>query len=142
MAIAAIQPNEVVHRNAFERSGAAFLLRAVPRTFPIRESANMSTKTKPAKLKHHLDRRADTIIAQGDLLDGSADDLLTTAQTATWLGVSTQFLEIGRSKGAYGPPHVVLAPRVIRYRRDEVNQWLRERSVASVADRRAKLGKG
>ncbi len=90
--------------------------------------------------KHHLDRRADMIIAQGNTLDG-ADDLLTTAQTATWLGVSVQFLEIGRSKGSYGPPHGVLAPRVIRYRRDAVNEWLWERSVARVADRRAKLGK-
>jgi hypothetical protein len=69
-----------------------------------------------------------------------ADTLLTTAQCATWRGVSIQYWKIGGSQ--CGPPHVVLAPRVIRYRRDAVNRWLQERSVASVADRRAKLGKG
>jgi hypothetical protein len=88
--------------------------------------------------KHHLDQRADMIIAQGTL-DGDDDLLLTTPQTALWLGVSIQFLEIGRSQD-YGPPFVTLAPRVVRYRKDEVNKWLRERSAANVQARRAKLG--
>ena len=88
--------------------------------------------------KHYLDRRADQIIEQ-TVFDGDDDILLTTAHCATWLGVSIQFLEIGRSQG-YGPPHVSIAPRVVRYRKDEVNKWLRERSTANVAARRAKLG--
>jgi predicted DNA-binding transcriptional regulator AlpA len=97
------------------------------------------TKTKrPVKpVRHFIDKHADRILAE-PVVDG-ADDLLTTAQTATWLGVSVEFLEIGRGKG-YGPPHVLLAPRVVRYRRDEVNAWLRERSTANIAARRAKLG--
>lgn len=97
----------------------------------------MSTKPKPKTVKHFIDKHADRILAE-TVVDG-ADDLLTTAQCATWLGVSVQFLEIGRGKG-YGPPHILLAPRVIRYRRDEVHKWLRERSVANVAARRAKFG--
>jgi hypothetical protein len=99
-----------------------------------------SAKPKHKPPKHHLDQRADSIIALGTI-DGDDDLLLTTPQTALWLGVSVQFLEIGRSQG-YGPPHVTLAPRVIRYRRDEVNAWLRERSAANVQARRAKLGEG
>jgi hypothetical protein len=98
---------------------------------------HQSTKRKPPP-KHHLDQRADLIIEQG-VIDGADDLLLTTPQCALWLGVSVQFLEIGRSQG-YGPPFVTLAPRVIRYRKDEVNKWLRERSAANVQARRAKLG--
>ena len=134
------QPMKSLTATLSGRSGRLFL-RAVPRTFPIRESdvkTSKQAKSRTAK-HHHLDRRADMIIAQGNMLDG-ADDLLTTAQLATWLGVSVQFLEIGRSRGNYGPPHVLIAPRVIRYRRDEVNKWLRERSTVSVAARRVKLG--
>jgi hypothetical protein len=97
------------------------------------------TKTRRAP-KHHLDKRADLIVAQG-MIDGDDDLLLTTPQTALWLGVSIQFLEIGRSQN-YGPPFVTIAPRVIRYRKDEVNRWLRERSAANVQARRAKFGEG
>jgi hypothetical protein len=99
-----------------------------------------STKSPIHKPKHHLDQRADSIIALG-AIDGDDDLLLTTPQTALWLGVSIQFLEIGRSQN-YGPPFVTLAPRVVRYRKDEVNKWLRERSAANVAARRAKMGEG
>lgn len=88
-------------------------------------------------VKHYIDRHADRILAE-PVVDGP-DDLLTTAQTATWLCVSVQFLEIGRGKN-YGPPHVLVGPRTVRYRRDEVNAWLRERSTANIAARRAKLG--
>jgi predicted DNA-binding transcriptional regulator AlpA len=98
------------------------------------------SKKSPPQRQHHLDQRADLIISQGTI-DGDDDLLLTTPQCALWLGVSIQFLEIGRSKN-YGPPHVQLAPRVIRYRKDEVNKWLRERSAANIAARRAKQGEG
>jgi hypothetical protein len=104
-------------------------------TIKTKRSGLRSGTAKP--VKHYIDRQADRILAE-PVVDG-ADDLLTTAQCATWLGVSIQFLEIGRGKN-YGPPHVSLAPRVIRYRRDEVSQWLRERSVANIVARRAKLG--
>jgi hypothetical protein len=88
------------------------------------------------KLNHHIDRRA------GQLLDRLNDDLeddslLSTLQCANWLGVSVQFLEIGRIKG-YGPPAVNIAPRVIRYRKNSVLKWLVERERAYA--KRAKAG--
>jgi hypothetical protein len=51
-------------------------------------------------LRHHLDRRAAGLADEGH---GDPDNLLSTPALAEWLGVSTQWLEVGRSKG-YGPP--------------------------------------
>ena len=78
--------------------------------------------------RHHIDRRAREIIDQL-AIDLADDFLLTTLQCANWLGVSTQFLELGRIKG-YGPPAVDIAPRVVRYRKNSVLQWLLERERA------------
>lgn len=75
--------------------------------------------------KHHLDARSREILDR--LVDDLSDDtLMTTRETAQWLNVSTQFLEIGRSQG-YGPPATVLAPKVVRYRKNSVLRWLIER---------------
>jgi predicted DNA-binding transcriptional regulator AlpA len=81
----------------------------------------------PQKL--HLDKRA------ADLLDhgiGADDDLLTTEQLARWLGVSVQWLEIGRSRG-YGPPWMRLGRRC-RYARAAVRAWLAKRMHSSTQD--------
>ena len=84
----------------------------------------MSTKI----LKHHLDFRSREFLDR--LVDDLEDDtLMTTRETAQWLNVSTQFLEIGRSQN-YGPPAVMLAPKVIRYRKNSVLKWLVERERA------------
>jgi hypothetical protein len=79
-----------------------------------------------AKLhKHHLDSKAREILDR--LADDLEDDsLMDTRETASWLGVSRQFLELGRMQG-YGPPATVLAPKVVRYRRNTVLRWLIER---------------
>jgi predicted DNA-binding transcriptional regulator AlpA len=79
---------------------------------------------------HHLDRRADGIVAVNV---GAEDELLSTRQTADWLGVSTQWLEIGRGKN-YGPKFMRVSSRVIRYRRGDVIKWLNTRSHASTAE--------
>lgn len=79
---------------------------------------------------HHLDRRADRIVAEGD---GNDDDLLSTREVANWLAVSTQWLEIGRSKN-YGPAFTRVGPRCIRYLRGDVLKWLKARSYASTAE--------
>jgi hypothetical protein len=79
---------------------------------------------------HHIDRRADQIIAVGA---GAADDLLDTRQLADWLGVSTQWVEIGRSKN-YGPPFKRLAARTVRYMRGDVWKYLKARTHASTAE--------
>jgi predicted DNA-binding transcriptional regulator AlpA len=80
-------------------------------------------------IKHHLDRRAGELVENGA---GNPHELLTTTATAEWLGVSSQWLEIGRSK-AYGPPFVRLSPRRVRYRRADVLAWLQERTHRSTA---------
>jgi predicted DNA-binding transcriptional regulator AlpA len=80
--------------------------------------------------KHHLDRRADSIVAADA---GADDELLSTREVAGWLGVSTQWLEIGRCK-KYGPKFTRVGPRVIRYRRGDVREWLKARAHASTAE--------
>jgi predicted DNA-binding transcriptional regulator AlpA len=86
----------------------------------------------PTPSTHHLDRRATALIAEGT---GNLDDLLTTEQVAQWLQCSTQWLEIGRHEG-YGPPWRRLGPRMIRYHRGDVIEWLRSRAHSSIAEYR------
>jgi hypothetical protein len=81
---------------------------------------------------HHLDRRAANIAAANF---GRDDELMTTEQIAEWFGVSIQWLEIGRLRG-YGPPYERIAPRVIRYRRSKVKQWLDGRTHSSTSEYR------
>jgi predicted DNA-binding transcriptional regulator AlpA len=83
-----------------------------------------------AKTKHHIDKRADRI-AGADI--GADDELLSTKQVADWLGVSVQWVEIGRSKN-YGPRFEKISARCVRYRRGDVLQWLKARSYASTAE--------
>jgi predicted DNA-binding transcriptional regulator AlpA len=93
-------------------------------------------KLLAAPRSHHIDRRADAIVA----VDVGADDeLLSTQAVANWLGVSTQWLEIGRHHG-YGPKFQTISQRCIRYRRGDVIEWLKARTYASTAEygRRAK----
>ena len=107
----------------------------------------MTTQTpvaeKPATL--HLDKRAGTLIAAADSdiknREAHADDLLTTAETATWLGVSRQWLEFGRIRD-YGPKFVRMAPQVIRYRRSEVMAWLKEREHSHTAEYATNIKRG
>jgi hypothetical protein len=73
---------------------------------------------------HHLDIRAD-VLAES-IADRPDDELIDTPHLASWLGVSTQWLSIGRHKG-YGPPFIRVAPLVIRYRIREIRLWLDER---------------
>ena len=79
--------------------------------------------------RHHLDRRAAAI---AEAAQGAPDDLLSTRAVAEWLGVSIQFLEIGRHRG-YGPKFVRIGPARIRYRRADVLAWLEERTFASTS---------
>lgn len=81
--------------------------------------------------RHNLDRRAVALIDAAN--EGSDDELLDTPRTAVWLGVSPEWLEIGRSKG-WGPPFIKLSPRRIRYRRGNVKQWLAERAHRATAE--------
>jgi predicted DNA-binding transcriptional regulator AlpA len=80
--------------------------------------------------RHHLDRRAADLAAQGA---GDADDLLSTSEVAEWLAVSHQFLEIARHRGG-GPAFIRLGPRRVRYSRQAVRDWLHSRTHASTAE--------
>ena len=88
------------------------------------------TAVQHSPKKHHIDRRADQIVADGV---GAADDLLDTRQVADWLGVSIQWVEIGRSKN-YGPKFTRMSARSIRYLRGDVLKWLKARTHASTAE--------
>jgi hypothetical protein len=92
------------------------------------------TRTGPRPGSLHLDRRIDQIAAA---TDGDADVLLDTNQMAVWFGVSTQWLELRRSKGNKldGPPFERIGPRFVRYRKSSALAWLKRREVFSVADR-------
>jgi predicted DNA-binding transcriptional regulator AlpA len=79
---------------------------------------------------HHLDRRAEKIAA---VVDGADDDLLTTREVADWLGMSLQWVEIGRTNN-FGPKFTRLGPRSIRYRRGDVVAWLKSRTHSSTAE--------
>jgi hypothetical protein len=82
--------------------------------------------------RHHIDRRAEKIIGDFNEAD-AADDLLTTGAVADWLCVSTQFLEIARSKN-YGPRFVRIGPRTIMYRRGDILAWLKQRTFSGTAE--------
>ncbi len=75
---------------------------------------------------HHLDKRADALLA-ADVAQGDNDDLLTTAEVAEWLDVSQNWLEVGRSRG-WGPPFIKIHARCVRYRRGDAKNWLRQRT--------------
>ncbi len=49
-------------------------------------------------------------------------EYLNTKAAAAYLGVSKQWLEIGRGKG-YGPPFTKVEG-IVRYKRSEVDHWM------------------
>jgi hypothetical protein len=85
---------------------------------------------------HHLDRRAVALIERQ--ARGTDDELIDTPTLALWLGMSPEWVEIGRSKG-YGPPFLRLSPRRIRYRVGDVKGWLAERAYRHTAEYERKL---
>jgi len=65
----------------------------------------------------------------------SLDDLLTTKEAATVLGVKPNTLEIWRTKGK-GPPFLRLGDgpcAAVRYLRSALMEWLASRSFASTS---------
>lgn len=70
-------------------------------------------------------------------------DLLTSAETATLLGIKPNTLEIWRTKG-HGPAFLKLgiaAQAPVRYRRSEVVAWLEQRLYASTSAYTAALAR-
>ena len=82
-------------------------------------------------IRHHLDRRADRLIDEGS--NGQPDDLISTVDMSAWLGVSEQWLEIGRTRG-YGPTFIRVDTRRVRYRRQDVLEWLAARTYQCTSE--------
>ena len=61
------------------------------------------------------------------------DDVWSTKTTAKYMKCSEQWLEIGRCKG-YGPKFIRISKRMIRYRKDDVLQYLEERCYSSTSE--------
>jgi hypothetical protein len=101
------------------------------------------TYDRPTTL--HLDKRAGALIVAADAeiksREITGDDLLTTPETAMWLGVSKQWLEFGRIRD-YGPKFLRLAPQVIRYKRSDVLDWLKEREHSHTAEYATNVKRG
>jgi hypothetical protein len=72
---------------------------------------------------HHLDRRAEKLLLEAI----NNDQLLTTEECAGWLGVSENWLAVGRIRG-WGPPYQKPAPKILRYHPPAVRNWLKERA--------------
>jgi hypothetical protein len=100
---------------------------------PVAPPKAAERPSPPPARRHYLDRRADQIAAA--LAEGDPDQLLSTRETARLLGVSVQFLEIGRNpKYNYGPPYVKLSTRHVRYSRGAIIEWVAARRHASTAE--------
>ena len=98
----------------------------------------IKTKSRPrstaAPSAHHLDRRVDQILAAAG--DNDSDALMHTHEVAAFLGMSVEWIEIGRTKNRnYGPPFVRIG-RAVRYRRDALIRWLDERARATMRKKR------
>jgi hypothetical protein len=74
----------------------------------------------------HLDKRAARIVDELLASTPDLDQLMSTHQVAHLTETSHQFWESLRHDGT-GPPYVKIAPRAIRYRREDVLAFLRER---------------
>lgn len=61
--------------------------------------------------------------------------LLTTRQAAEVLGFEPRTMEELRRRGS-GPPFIRLSSRSVRYRLDDLEQWLDERTFRSTAQER------
>jgi predicted DNA-binding transcriptional regulator AlpA len=65
--------------------------------------------------------------------DASSDDLLTPAEVADWFGLNKRWLHIAREK-TLGPKFIRLGLHAIRYRRKDVETWLRGRTYQRNSD--------
>jgi len=74
---------------------------------------------------HLIDLRASSLVPVFES-EGKPSDVFLTPALAARLGVSRQWLEMGRCKG-YGPPSIKIGS-CKGYRRDAVIAWLRERA--------------
>jgi predicted DNA-binding transcriptional regulator AlpA len=83
-------------------------------------------KIEPQRALHNT-IEARTAVAKAIAEIEQHREWLDTRAAATYLGVSTQWLEIARHKGK-GPPFSRIT-RSIRYKRAELDSWMAQRRV-------------
>lgn len=66
----------------------------------------------------------------------TGDELLTTTDAARLVAMSPRTLEAYRRKGG-GPQFVALSRNAVRYRRSDIDTWVRERVASHTAHARA-----
>lgn len=89
--------------------------------------------------KFHIDRRIPAILAGWDASDDDVTE--TTREHAAFLGLSPEWLEVGRVRG-YGPPFFKLSPRMVRYRRGTTREWLQARMHFSTSEYAEEIPRG
>lgn len=65
--------------------------------------------------------------------------LLTEDQAAEFLGFTPSFLQARRYRGT-GPAYVRISQRAVRYRPEDLEQWLEERTYTSTAEETVAAG--
>jgi predicted DNA-binding transcriptional regulator AlpA len=71
-------------------------------------------------------RKSSDSHAAPALLDTERRPILDSRQTGRYLGVTEDALRLWREKGG-GPPFFKAGPRLIRYRRSDLDQWIAKR---------------
>lgn len=61
------------------------------------------------------------------------EEYLDPRAAAAHCGLSRRWMELARHIGN-GPPFVRVTPRMIRYRRSDLDQWMRERTHRSTSE--------
>ena len=66
------------------------------------------------------------------VLSAIRPDFLTETEAADYLSLKQHTLAVWRSTGRYGLPFVKIGSKV-RYRRDELDAWMKSRTVGGAA---------
>lgn len=88
--------------------------------------------------KFHLDKRVELLL-NADPAPDSDDQLLTTREVAAYLGMSEQWVTLGRSRN-YGPKFVRVGNRRLRYKKSAVRAWLESRTYSNTSEYPAREG--
>lgn len=79
--------------------------------------------------------RREVQAAVGALVSEPPREVLTTEDASAYLGTSRAFLERARVEG--GGPVYAKFGHLVRYRREDLDDWLRGRVITSTSDKRS-----
>jgi predicted DNA-binding transcriptional regulator AlpA len=83
-----------------------------------------------------IERTVRTVLSEYVL---PANEYLTTQQAAKYVGLSEEYLEIARHKKDGSGPEYIKLPKVVRYRRADLDKWMEGfRHEEQAARKRAK----